>query len=45
MLEDYFTFRGDVTLEMPWSIGREFTGRLDRSYRQRFNMKGLKKGF
>lgn len=43
MLEDYFTFRWDLTLEMSWNICREFTGRLDRSYSQRFNVKGLKR--
>lgn len=45
MLEDYFTFEGDLALEMSSSIGGEFTGRLDESYSQRFNMKGLKRGF
>lgn len=45
MLEDCFTFTGDMTLEMSWNIGRKFTGTLARSYRQRFNMKGLKRGF
>lgn len=36
---------GDLTLEMSWSIGGDFTGRLEGSYGKRFNVKGLKRGF
>lgn len=32
-------------LEMSWSIGGDFTGRLERSYGKTFNVKRLKKSF